>query len=91
MLRDEQAKTGEELHIYSKRFCRTCDVVKQPLASHCGQCNHCVKEFDHHCGMTNNCIGIRTKFHFVFFSNLMYWMSCLYLFELFEYSLCVVD
>mmetsp|Transcript_40584 Transcript_40584/g.39141 ORF Transcript_40584/g.39141 Transcript_40584/m.39141 type:complete len:166 (+) Transcript_40584:103-600(+) len=83
MENDEKAKTGEELHIYKSRLCKTCDIIRPPLASHCRQCNHCVLQFDHHCGMTNNCVGVRNQFNFVMLSNGIYWMACMFCYEYF--------
>lgn len=38
----------DQLHIYTVRFCGSCQVERPPLASHCGTCNHCIRGFDHH-------------------------------------------
>lgn len=32
--------------IYTYRECKTCQLMKPPLASHCKFCNNCVKHFD---------------------------------------------
>lgn len=49
------------------RYCRTCKIMRPPLASHCSSCNHCVKTFDHHCVFMGNCIGHRNQKWFVLF------------------------
>src|SRR3990167_1879460 len=32
--------------ILTERYCDTCCTKRPPLASHCRQCNHCVRKFD---------------------------------------------
>lgn len=51
-----RGETGEREHW---RFCGTCNIYKPPSASHCSDCDNCVKEFDHHCPFVGNCIGER--------------------------------
>ena len=53
--------------IYTERYCITCKIMKPPKASHCKDCNTCVKEFDHHCYVLGSCIGLRNWKNFVFF------------------------
>lgn len=47
------------------RWCRTCNIIRPPRASHCPDCDNCVLRFDHHCPFMNNCIGQR-NYHFFF-------------------------
>lgn len=32
--------------IYTERYCKTCNIVRPKLASHCKICNNCVLNFD---------------------------------------------
>jgi len=59
-------------HIYKIRTCTTCFIERPPLASHCSDCDQCVKNFDHHCNYVNNCIGRRNMRNFVMFINLTF-------------------
>jgi palmitoyltransferase ZDHHC9/14/18 len=56
--------------IFTERFCKTCKILRPPLASHCNFCDNCVKVFDHHCFFVSNCIGERN--HKYFFLFLLY-------------------
>lgn len=50
-LADEQ-EAGQESdrknipRILTERYCETCCATRPPLASHCRQCNNCVRKFD---------------------------------------------
>ena len=68
--RREVIKNQKMPRIYYQRFCRTCLIYRPPLASHCGNCDQCVKNFDHHCKYVNNCIGPRNIFPFIMLANI---------------------
>ena len=53
--------------IFTKRKCKTCNIIRPPGASHCGICNNCVLDFDHHCAFVSNCIGKRNHKYFYYF------------------------
>ena len=53
--------------IYTQRKCPTCNIIRPPGASHCGECNNCVLNFDHHCAFVSNCIGKRNHKYFYLF------------------------
>ena len=53
--------------IYTQRKCPTCKIIRPPGASHCGECNNCVLDFDHHCVFVSNCIGKRNHKYFYLF------------------------
>ena len=53
--------------IYTERKCPTCNIIRPPGASHCGECNNCVLDFDHHCVFVSNCIGKRNHKYFYLF------------------------
>jgi len=49
-----------DLTFYKSRYCSTCKIMRPPKASHCAQCDNCVREYDHHCNFVGNCVGERT-------------------------------
>eukprot|EP00301_Raphidiophrys_heterophryoidea_P017079 c26859_g1_i1.p1 GENE.c26859_g1_i1~~c26859_g1_i1.p1 ORF type:complete len:308 (-),score=44.70 c26859_g1_i1:194-1051(-) len=53
---------GDKKVVY--RWCHTCKIWRPPRASHCPECNNCVREFDHHCPVIGTCIGARNVKYF---------------------------
>ena len=54
-------------HIFTKRPCYTCNIIRPPKTSHCVLCDNCIKEMDHHCFYISNCVGERNRKFFVLF------------------------
>jgi hypothetical protein len=65
-------RVPEHLSRLGYRWCRTCNIVRPPRASHCPDCDNCVLRYDHHCPFVNNCVGQRNyMFFFGFTSSVM--------------------
>jgi len=64
---EEPKDKKPKVSIYTHRHCNTCKVMRPPKASHCSDCNNCVKGFDHHCYFVGNCIGRRNHKFFLLF------------------------
>ena len=54
-------------HIFKKRPCKTCNIMRPPKTSHCVICDNCIMELDHHCFYISNCVGARNRKYFIFF------------------------
>eukprot|EP00747_Dinoflagellata_sp_TGD_P219994 gnl/TRDRNA2_/TRDRNA2_92010_c0_seq1.p1 gnl/TRDRNA2_/TRDRNA2_92010_c0~~gnl/TRDRNA2_/TRDRNA2_92010_c0_seq1.p1 ORF type:complete len:376 (-),score=24.32 gnl/TRDRNA2_/TRDRNA2_92010_c0_seq1:121-1248(-) len=63
----ERLMVPAELRGQGYRWCRTCQIVRPPRASHCADCDQCVLRWDHHCPFVNNCVAQRNYHFFVGF------------------------
>jgi len=57
--------------------CGRCNILRPKNASHCYDCEVCIKDLDHHCPWTGKCIGQRNMRFFTCFvalvcMNIMY-------------------
>jgi hypothetical protein len=60
-------ETEDDGSMVTHTWCHTCHIYRPPRASHCADCDNCVREFDHHCPFTRNCIGARNYPFFLTF------------------------
>lgn len=60
-------RTDEDGIVRTDTWCTTCLIYRPPRASHCPDCDNCVRDFDHHCPFTRNCIGARNYPFFLLF------------------------
>ena len=54
-------------HIFQKRPCKTCNIMRPSKTSHCVICDNCIMELDHHCFYISNCVGARNRKYFILF------------------------
>lgn len=59
-------KTTPAMDVPTK-YCKTCNIWRQPRVHHCRICDNCVETQDHHCVWLNNCVGRRNYRYFFSF------------------------
>jgi palmitoyltransferase ZDHHC9/14/18 len=52
---------------YPTKYCKTCNIWRNPRTHHCRICDNCVETQDHHCVWLNNCVGRRNYRYFFTF------------------------
>ena len=64
---NKENKQNQIPTIYTERVCKTCNIIRPPLSSHCRICDNCVQDYDHHCFFISNCVGKRNHKYFYLF------------------------
>lgn len=52
---------------FPTKYCKTCNIWRNPRTHHCRICDNCVEAQDHHCVWLNNCVGRRNYRYFFAF------------------------
>lgn len=64
-----KSKAADAMDVPQK-YCKTCNLWRQPRAHHCRLCDSCIETHDHHCVWLNNCVGKRNyRYFFGFIST----------------------
>lgn len=56
---------GDPLIVETSRYCRICEIYKDPETHHCSVCQNCVWGYDHHCPWIRNCVSKTNRIHFL--------------------------
>lgn len=62
---DQVLKEKEILSMFnSKKFCRVCEVVREPGCLHCPECDLCINSRRFHSIMIGKCVGSKNVFSY---------------------------
>jgi len=58
---------SEEGFREKQRYCKTCNIWREPDVAHCNDCGFCMKRMDHHCPAMGSCVAAYNHRFFVLF------------------------